>query len=143
MIKSCSSGCYDSTHKRLQRLCQNKRTTRCYGKLYRLCYATRYVEKAELLSHQLAPRIAAVMPRNTLKAKRGPGNTVHYAVDSIHIIQNKSTFYIIIYALHLRKRWLYKENKKWVLSSWVSSHMPTHTSIWNGEPGMWSSPHLT
>ena len=117
MIKSCSSGCYDSTHKRLQ----NKRTTRCYGKLYRLCYATRYVEKAELLSHQLAPRIAAVMPRNTLKAKRGPGNTVHYAVDSIHIIQNKSTFYIIIYALHLRKRCLCKENKKWVLSSWVSS----------------------
>ena len=98
MIKSCSSGCYDSTHKRLQ----NKRTTRCYGKLYRLCYATRYVEKAELLSHQLAPRIAAVMPRNTLKAKRGPGNTVHYAVDSIHIIQNKSTFYIIIYALHFK-----------------------------------------
>merc|ERR1719499_2991888 len=33
----------------------------------------------------------------------------------------KSTFYIIIYALHLRKSWLYKENKKWVLSSWVSS----------------------
>ena len=139
MIKSCSSGCYDSTHKRLQ----NKRTTRCYGKLYRLCYATRYVEKAELLSHQLAPRIAPVMPRNTLKAKRGPGNTVHYAVDSIHIIQIKAHFTSSYMHCIKGKGGYVKKTRNGCCHHGSQALSPTHTSIWNGEPGMWSSPHLT